>query len=98
MSQIAKVQLLAIKSGYYTIYVFKNLDNNSYIMCTRLPNWQVPEFSIEDKGFLEYVYVKAGESYFNPKTGETQQYQYSNVYFLNFIQDTNFIQDKTLVL
>jgi hypothetical protein len=89
MEVIILAELLAIREGAYTIYVFKNLESNEFIMCTRLPSWQVPEIQIGDSGYLKYQKAKAGEEYFNPVTGEKQIYRYSNLYFLNFIQKTD---------
>ena len=89
MEVTISAKLLAIKSGYYTIYVFKDLDSDSYIMCTRLPNWQVPNIQVGDAGFLKYQEATAGEEYFNPHTGQKHIYSYSNLYFLNFIQKSD---------
>lgn len=98
MSKIELVQLLAVREGSYSVYVFQNVDSKEYIMCTRLPNWQTPNISIGDKGFLEYECVRAGESYFDVKTGQTTHYQYSNVYFINFVQNTNISQNNEIIL
>lgn len=95
---VEKVELLAIKEDTYTVYVFRNLDTNKYIMCTRLPNWRVPSISIGDKGYLEYQTVLAGESYYDPTLGIYGIYQYSNVYFINFILEANIIQNNEIIL
>lgn len=79
------------------MYVFKNLENNNYIMCTKLPNWQTPDVEIGDEGFLKYESVKAGESYYDPESGEAHIYKYSNVYFLNFVKKTEIVND-TIIL
>ena len=76
-------KLVAIKEGQYTIYVFKEEDK--YVMCTKLPNWQTPDIVVGDKGYLSYVEVSAGEEYYNPSTETRHTYNYSNVYFENFI-------------
>lgn len=98
MVKIAEVKLLAVREGTYTMYVFQQLDTKEYIMCTRLPNWRVPDVNIGDSGFLEYQSVKAGETYFNPKNETTVHYSYSNVYFLNFVQKTEILQNKEIIL
>jgi len=98
MGTIKLVKLLAIREGLYTVYVFKNLENDEYIMCTRLPNWQVPNIEIEDEGFLEYVTVKAGEEYFDPSTETFIKYKYSNIYFINFILKTNVLKNNEIIL
>ena len=60
---IIKAKLLALKEDQkYIIYVFQNLDDNSYVMCTRLPNWESPVININDIGYLNYKEVIGGES------------------------------------
>jgi len=58
-----KGRLVAKKEGIYTIYVFE-IDTGGYIMCTRLPNWDVPDIPIEVSGFFTYIEAIAGETYF----------------------------------
>jgi len=91
MEYIVHVEILAIRNGTYSIYVFTNLKDNSYIMCTMLPNWNIPNMNIGERGFLKYIQVTAGEEYFHPGTGKKQLYNYSNIYIINFMkeQDTN---------
>ena len=96
--QINKVKLLAIREGKYTMYVFQNLDSHGYIMCTRLPNWKVPNINIGDIGFLNYQIVKAGECYFNPSTQTEVKYNYSNIYFINFIDEKELIKNSEIIL
>lgn len=78
------VKLLAKREGTYTTYVFQNLDKEEYIMCTKLPNWNVPEVDIGDIGYLQYKEVLAGDVFVNAE-GEVSRYRYPNVYFINFI-------------
>ena len=94
---IKEVQLLAFREGNYTVYVFKCITTDEYIMCTRLPNWQVPNINIKDIGFLQYQIVKAGDKYITPN-GETIYYKYSNVYFINFINKADNINNKEIIL
>ena len=98
VDKIELVKLLAVREGTYTVYVFQNLENREYIMCTRLPNWQVPEISIGDSGFLEYQIVTAGESYFSVAEEKMIQYFYSNVYFINFILKTDILKNDEIIL
>lgn len=98
MTVVAHVKLLAIRDGTYTMYVFQNLDTEEYIMCTRLPNWQVPEIQIGDSGFLEYQYVYAGQEYFDIQQEKMVKYLYSNIYFINFIQKTNILEQDKIIL
>jgi len=87
---IVECELVAIKKGKYTLYVFKIANViEEYIMCTRLPNWQTLDFSIGIKGFLQYQIVLSGQTYFDAETGMPIKYQHSNVYFNNFIVTNN---------
>lgn len=88
---------MAIKEGNYTVYVFKNLCNNSYLMCTKLPNWQTSNVSVGDEGFLNYEEVKAGEEYFNPATETKHIYNYSNIYFVNFLQKSEIVNSNIIL-
>ena len=45
LSLVRHVKLLAIRESTYTMYVFQDLDNGEFIMCTRLPNWHTPKIS-----------------------------------------------------
>lgn len=96
-TKIARSKLLAVRDEVYSIYVFKNLDTNTYVMCTKLPNWQTPNVSIGDEGFLSYQDVVAGEEYYNPLTQTSHVYNYSNVYFMNFVQETE-IKNSNIIL
>lgn len=99
VTNTAYVELVATRLGTYSMYAFKDLDiSNTYIMCTRLPNWQVPEIQIGDAGFLEYQYVIAGEEYFDVATDKMVKYQYTNIYFINFVQKTDILQNNEIIL
>ncbi len=94
---IREVELLAVREGLYTNYVFQTIDTKEYIMCTKLPNWKVPEISIGDNGFLQYQIVQAGEEYFNVGTQSMVKYNYSNIYFNNFILKTENINKNNII-
>ena len=94
---VVNVKLIAVKHGRYTIYVFKNLQNNSFIMCTKLPNWQTPNVEIGDEGFLKYVEVVAGQEYFDPVTNSNKKYNYSNIYFENFIKESDVVNSNIIL-
>ena len=98
MELIIYVKLIAIRQGNYTLYVFKDLSNDSFIMCTRLPNWQTPEIEVGEEGFLKYQNVVAGEEYFEPATGIKKVYNYTNTYFINFIQKPDKITNSNIIL
>lgn len=92
-----KGKLVALKEGIYTIYVFE-LDIGGYIMCTKLPNWDVPNISIGIQGFFTYTEAIAGETYFNPKIDKLMKYNYTNIYFINFIEDNLQIENKEIII
>lgn len=94
---VEEVKLLAINEGNYTIYVFKNLNTNEYIMCTKPPNWQTDDISVGEEGFLKYQPVTAGETYYDPITETETTYAYTNVYFTNFVRKTE-IENNNIIL
>jgi hypothetical protein len=99
VNNVIHAELVAEKGGTYTMYVFKNLDvPDAYVMCTRLPNWQIPEIQIGDAGFLEYQQVVAGQEYFNISTEQMTKYLYSNIYIINFIQKTDILNNNEIIL
>ena len=62
-------QLVAKRPGTYTVYVFKNLDTNEYITCTKCFNWSTPDIDVGQQGFLTYKFVRAGkDSWFNKES------------------------------
>ena len=77
--------------GYIT-YVFKCLEDNipfgnKYKMVTRLPNWQHRDIEINEKGYLLYKEVIAGQDkWYCLETGQMVPYNYSNIYFVKFIE------------
>lgn len=81
-------KLVALKQGIYTVYVFQ-LDDSSYIMCTKLPNWGDYNLNIGDSGYITTQSYMAGETYFDRKTESPQFIMYTNVYFKEFIKDIN---------
>lgn len=93
-----EVKLVACRNGTYTNYVFKDNESNEYIFCTRLPNWQIPDISIGDIGYLHYIKVKAGDEYLNPETGELIYYKYTNTYLQNFVKKSDVINNKEIIL
>ena len=95
---VTEAKLLAIKDGVYTIYVFKDNINNKYIMCTRLPNWQVQEINIGDEGYLQYQEIKAGDEYYDISIEKNKKYNYSNIYFNNFVKKSEKINKEEIIL
>lgn len=84
---VIKAKLLALREDQkYIIYVFQNLNDNSYVMCTRLPNWESPLVNINDIGYLNYKDVIGGESeWYHKETEKKYKYGFDNTYFINFI-------------
>ena len=93
---ITEAKLLAIREGSYTIYVFQD-KNGDYVMCTRLPNWQTPNVEVGEEGFLQYQIVKAGDKYFNPQLQRETAFNYSNVYFNNFIKKSEATKTEIIL-
>jgi hypothetical protein len=83
-------QLVALRTGVYTVYVFQD-DENNYHMCTKLPNWG-SEYSLQkgDSGFLTMQAFISGEQYYDRKSSTYRTIKYTNVYFKDFIKDTNY--------
>ena len=75
-----------LEPGGYIIYVFKNLDDNTYLMCTRLPNWECSNIDIGDIGYVDYKEVIAGiDTWYNNSSKAFIKYNYTGIYFNNFI-------------
>ena len=79
-----EVEFVAARYGKYSNYVFKDMSKGGFIMCTLLPNWQIPSINMGDRGFLQYKKVKAGEEYITP-SGYKIKYKYAAIYLVNFV-------------
>lgn len=99
-------ELIASESdimGYET-YVFKCLEDNIpfgylYRMVTRLPNWMHREIEIGEKGYLTYNEVIAGkDKWFCPETGQMIPYNYTNIYFIKFVEETKDNSNKDIII
>ena len=95
---VVRVELIAKREHTYTIYGFKNLDTNEYHLVTRLPNWQVPDIKVGERGLLEYITAIAGEEYYEVETETKGIYKYSNLYFKNFLKESNLQKENELIL
>lgn len=93
---IKEVELIAERESHYSIYVFKNLEQQEYIMCTRLPNWNSPDIQVGSTGFLEYHIVNAGDEYVTPDQ-EVIKYKYPNCYFINFVNKADKINKDEII-
>lgn len=94
-----KARLVAIKdSKPYERYVFQDLEANKPIVVTRCPNWSGKEPSLLQEGYLEYKYAEAGkDTYYDPNTSTFNAYQYTTIYFLDFIPITHVLKDGYVV-
>lgn len=83
--------------GDYVIYVFQNLANGTYEMCTRMPRWESPRLKIGDVGFLKYKKVIEGEdTWYNRNTGSHVLYNFTNSYFVDFVYERPEVSDLVL--
>lgn len=95
---IKEVELVAVRNSNYSNYVFKSLKDGSFVMCTLLPNWQVPCINVGDRGFLQYQSVRAGDNYITPE-GDTVKYKYTNTYLINFVSKIkNIITNEEIII
>lgn len=86
------------EDGGYTRYVFHNLEDDSLVMVTRVPNWKGTPPEQLQEGYLEYKFVQAGkDTYFDNTLGRFRAYQYTNHYFLDFIPITHVLKDGYVV-
>lgn len=70
----------------YSCYVFRNLDDGTYRMVTRLPNWESPFISIGDKGYLKYTEVLAGrDTWYDRSNGTYIPYKYDGQYLVDWV-------------
>lgn len=95
MDTTIEAEFICKREGWYSNYVFKNLEDDTYIMCTVLPNWEVPPLLSGDTGFLTYCYVEAGQEYTDSSL-KTRKYRYTKNYFKDFIK--NIKEEQNLVL
>lgn len=95
-NEIVHGKLVAKRDGTYTVYVFQ-IDDGSYRMCTKLPNWGPYNIQIGDEGFLTIEEAVAGETYYDRNTDTNQIYKFTNVYFKEFIKDNKQITTKILL-
>jgi hypothetical protein len=86
MDLTIKAKFLCKKEGVYSNYVFQDVNNMQYIMCTVLPNWEIPIMKIDDIGFLTFEHAQRGETYLD-KNLQEHQYKYTKFYFKDFIKE-----------
>lgn len=74
----------------YKNLVFKNLENapfgKQYVLATVFPNWQSRIPNLNEKGYLEYIEVTAGDDkWYDKMDGTFKPYNYNFIQFLKFI-------------
>lgn len=100
MINTIKGQLKAEQDDFYKSYVFEVLEESvdsftKYITMTECPNWDLPNISIGDVGYVVFDSVQAGEEYFKRSTKTQETYNYTNCYIVNFIRNNGeMIDDK----
>lgn len=97
---VIHAQLITYRNdfGDYTIYVFKNLEDNTFEMMTRLPRWEAPIINIGDTGFVKFKEVLAGkDTWYDKNTGKEVPYYYDGIYFIDFVLDKNIEQDEIIL-
>lgn len=67
-------------------------------MCTKLPNWG-SEYNLHkgDSGFVTMQEFVGGEQYFDRSTNSYQTVRFTNVYFKDFIKDSNY-ENEDIIL
>lgn len=98
----SRVRLVATREGIYTTYVFHNLDarcdDDMYIMCTKCPNWNISDIDFGQEGFITYRFVQAGRDvWFNRETQGFEAYQWTAIYFEDFVPITHVINGNRIV-
>jgi hypothetical protein len=84
--------------GDYTVLVFLDLDSRRYLMCTKLPQWNTKTPSIDDIGFLQYREFIAGQdTWFNSTTGDQIPYNYTGLYFWDFVMKEERIKQELVL-
>lgn len=71
--------------GYIT-YVFRDLDTEEYVMCTKVPNWDGITLHKGEQGFLKYKEVIAGvDSWYDKTSNKYIPYKFTNSYYEDFV-------------
>ena len=95
MDLTIKAKFICKRVGIYSNYVFQDVNNSEYIMCTVLPNWEIPIINSEDIGFLTFEKAVRGETYLD-KNLQEHQYKYSKYYFKDFIKELPNLENIVL--
>lgn len=90
------VQLVAKRLGDYTSFIFRNLETNTLVQVTKLPNWQGDNnINVGDTGFLTYLFIRAAvDHWVDQETGEIRSYRFSANYYQSFIPSSHVISNS----
>lgn len=55
-------------------------------MCTKLPNWDISDIEIGDKGYVTTMSYVAGEKYYDRNSDSQHTIKFTNVYLKDFIK------------
>lgn len=87
----------------YSTYVFELLEkeeidrlNTKYIMCTRFPNWDHRILEVNEKGYLNFREVIAGQDKWFDGL-KMIPYYYSGIHFIKFVEKKENV-DKTYIM
>lgn len=86
-TQLVKLVASRNDPGGYEILVFQIINENEYIMCTKLPNWNSKTPSLNELGYLQIREFIAGEDkWYDFTSGELIPYKYTGIYFWDFVK------------
>ena len=85
-------KVLQIEECQYSTIIVEDLnreytDDYKYLTIIKLPNWNYIPIEEGDVGYIQFEYVKGGETqWFNKSTQDIEIYKYTNNYFINFFK------------
>lgn len=97
--KVIHAKLITFKEniGGYIVYVFENLADGTYEICTRLPRWEIPILKIGDVGFLKYGEMVGGkDTWYDPESCTHNYYRKTQVYFIDFVYEKPVVEDLIL--
>lgn len=92
-------KVVAFQDGQYKQIVVQNLDEpenswDRYVMLTICPNWLGNLPKIGDIGYFQFEEVRGGEKYYDRSTGEENIYQYSGIYFMDYVPEPQVVEQQ----
>ena len=84
--------------GGYEVLVFQDKDNDKYLMCTKLPNWNTRTPSLGETGYVQAREFIAGvDTWYNTETGSQIPYCYTGIYFWDFVREPEKINAELII-